>query len=91
MPPRLKLCMNYQLLKRGASGVALAAVVTLLGACATSPVVSQSTERDTAAHKRLQASAPPQRDSSGPVPYTWITPSGNIPVDVIHDLPFDLL
>lgn len=83
--------MKNRVINRGAAGVALVAVLALLNACATSPVVSQSTESNVAAHRRLQASAPPQRDSSGPVPYTWITPSGNIPVEVIHDLPFDLL
>jgi hypothetical protein len=40
---------------------------------------------DAAAHQRLKASTPPERDSSGPVRYTWVTPGATIPVDVIYD------
>jgi hypothetical protein len=137
--------MNYKLFKRGAAGVALAAVIALLGACATSPVVSQSTEStllssgfkakgtttakqrqklqtlpagqisavnvkgktryiypdrandtlyvgDAAAYQKLQASVPPQRDSSAPLRYTWTTPERNIPVEVFQEwTPFDEL
>ena len=134
--------MNYKLLKRRAAGVALASVISLLGGCATSPVVSQSTESallssgftakaattarqrkqlqtlpagqisavkvkgntryiypdrahyklyvgDSVAYQKLQASLPPERDSSAlPPQYTWIAPEDNIPIEMIDWPPF---